>query len=365
MSYLGGLFLASQGDPDAFDHLQNFIRDYPQHPSNIAARLALSEIHLNQAPARPQAAREVFEELQTQPLTLPQSERLDYTAIWVELIDNNDSELIKLAEAFVADWPNSTYLPEVAMLLGMRHLRDKNLAAAREMFDFVVTRFPRSPHAETARFFATKSGPADENTLTEWRKIVDSEGPFADQARHELSLLLLSMDRYDEARQEMETLLEILPDDSEHYYAVLADFGFSYYLEALNGDHDENALEEAASIFARLSNLPNLPEAWRYNAAVRRAKCLEALGRPNVALEIYRSMITEENGGDILSREVSLRESEWIFRAGFSAIEILKQNEDWAGAIKMADTLSLKEGPRAIEAGNLAEQLRLKHWVWD
>jgi hypothetical protein len=76
-------------------------------------------------------------------------------------------------------------------------------------------------------------------------------------------------------------------------------------------------------------------------------------------------MISEESIDEILGSEVSLEENEWIFRAGFSAIRILKQNNDWAGAIKIADNLSLIEGPRAIDAANLAEQLRLKHWVWE
>ena len=159
--------------------------------------------------------------------------------------------------------------------------------------------------------------------------------------------------------------MESLPENSALRYAVLADLGYSYYLESLNTEDNRVPLEKAAETFARLSNIEALPVAARYNAAVRRAKCLEALGRPNIAQEIYRSMIAEESGGDILGSEVSLEENEWIFRAGFSAINILKENKDWAAAIKIADTLSLKEGPRAIEAGNLAEQLRLKHWVWD
>ena len=365
LSYLGGLYQASPGAPSAFENRQNFIQTYPQHPATVDARLALSEIHLNQVPARPQAAREIFQELKTQPLTLTQNERLDYTSIWVERIDNNFSDLTKQAEDFLTNWPHSDYLPEIAMLLGTQHLKNNNLEAAREKFDMIVQRFPDSTYADAARFFAAKAGPDSEEALAGWQEIAASESRFADQARHELALLLLSQDQYEEARLEMEALMESLPEKSALRYAVLADLGYSYYLESLNTEDNRVPLEKAAETFARLSNIEALPVAARYNAAVRRAKCLEALGRPNIALEIYRSMIAEESGGDILGSEVSLEENEWIFRAGFSAINILKENKDWAAAIKIADTLSLKEGPRAIEAGNLAEQLRLKHWVWD
>lgn len=365
LSYLGGLYEASQGAPNAFVNLQNFIRDYPQHPATVEARLALSEIHLNQVPARPQAARDIFEELKTQPLTLTQNERLDYTSIWVERIDNNFSDLTLQAEDFLTNWPNSAYLPEIAMLLGTQCLKDNNLEAAREKFDLIVQRFPESIYADAAKFFAAKAGSDGDESLVGWQEIAASESQFADQARHEIALLLLSQDQYEEARFEMEALMKSLPENSALRYAVLADLGYSYYLESLNTDDNRVPLEKAAETFARLSNIEALPVAARYNGAVRRAKCLEALGRPKIALEIYRSMISEESGGRILGSEVSLEENEWIFRAGFSAIDILKENKDWEAAIKIADTLSLKEGPRAIEAGNLAEQLRLKHWVWD
>ena len=365
LSYIGGLYLATEGDPEAFVSLQEFIRDYPKHRSNVDARLALAEIHLNQVPSRPQAAREIFEELKSEPLTLTQNERLDYTVIWLELIDNNPASITQQAETFLSNWPNSSYFPEVAMLLGSQHLKDSNFGEAREKLNLIVERFPESPYADAAQFFAAKSSHGEDTALERWQVIAESNSPFAQQARHELSLALLAKDRYEEARFEMQVLLEDTAEKSKLRYAVLADLGYSYYLESLSTEDKAPPLMKASEIFARLSNIKDLPVAYRYNAAVRRAKCLEALGRPNVALEIYRSMISEESIDDILGSEVSLEENEWIFRAGFSAIKILKQNNDWAGAIKIADTLSLIEGPRAIDAANLAEQLRLKHWVWE
>lgn len=365
LCYIGGLYLAIEGDPEAFVSLQEFIRDYPKHRSNIDARLALAEIHLNQVPSRPQAAREIFKELNSQPLTLTQNERLDYASIWLELIDNNPAGITQQAETFVSNWPNSSYLPEVAMLLGSQQLKDGNFEEAREKFKIIVEKFPESPHADAAEFFAAKSSDGEDTALERWQVIAESNSPFAHQARHELGLALLARDRYEEARTEMQILLEDTDEQSELRYAVLADLGYSYYLESLSTENKGPPLTKASEIFARLSNIKDLPVAYRYNAAVRRAKCLEALGRPNVALEIYRSMISEESIDDVLGSEVSLEENEWIFRAGFSAIRILKQNNDWAGAIKIADTLSLIEGPRAIDAANLAEQLRLKHWVWE
>jgi hypothetical protein len=109
-----------------------------------------------------------------------------------------------------------------------------------------------------------------------------------------------------------------------------------------------------------------VPDVWRYNAAVRRGKCLEALGRDSIALEIYRSIVDERTTDPAGPGEgMPLQETEWVFRAGFAAIDILTAQKNWAGAINLAEALSDKSGPRAIEATRLAERLRLKHWVWD
>jgi hypothetical protein len=122
---------------------------------------------------------------------------------------------------------------------------------------------------------------------------------------------------------------------------------------------------QAADRFAALSNLAAAPALWRYNAAVRRGKCLEALGKASVALEIYRSIVDETSSNAASATPLAPGETEWVFRAGFAAIEILNAEKNWGGAIEIADALAEKNGPRAIEASRLAEKLRLKHWVWD
>lgn len=366
LGYLGGLYFAAKGDPLAFERLNAFTRENPDHPANVEAQLALAEIHLNQAPARPQAAREIFDGLRTRPLTLTQSERLDYTSIWVELTDNNAPELVRRAEEFIKDWPSSAYLPEVVMLLASEYYQLKNPAAAGEYFALVASRFPDSPYADTARFFDAASSPADDGTIKKWRDLIAAGGAFTAEARHELGLLYLSIDRFAEARTEFDWLVANLPPDSDLRFSAMADLGFASYLEALAEDKDPAKLEEAANVFAALSGNAAAPAFWRYNAAVRRGKCLEALGRDSIALEIYRSIVDERRTNPVEPEGgLPLQETEWVFRAGFAAIDILTAEKNWAGAISVADALSDKSGPRAIEATRLAERLRLKHWVWD
>lgn len=365
LGYLGGLALAAKGEPGAFERLQTFVREHPDHPSHIDARLALAEIHLNQAPARPREASEILGGLRSLPLTLAQNERLDYTSVWVEWLSGVSPELLRHAEEFVANWPRSSYLDEILMLLASAHGVQKNFDAAAEAYRRVATEFPQSPHAGVAAFLAAKASPPTEETLAAWRKLMQPDNPLADQAAHELGLLLISLDRFEEARQIFIELEERLPSSAPLRFAVLADLAYSHYIEALASDRDPAKLEAAASHFAALSSLDSAPPRWRYNAAVRRGKCLESLGKNSVALEIYRSIVEETRSQEHSGTALPPEESEWVFRAGFAAIEILESEKNWAGAIEIADALSDKNGSRAIEATRLAERLRLKHWVWD
>lgn len=366
LSYLGGLHFAAEGDPSAFDRLTAFVQEHPDHASNIDAQLALAEIHLNQAPARSRAAREIFDVLRTRPLTLAQSERLEYNSVWVELTEGADTALLQRASEFVVNWPGSRYLGEILMILAAEQVARKNFEAAATSFRRVAAEFPDSPHAETARFFEAKTSPANDATVAKWRQLVEAKGPLANEAAHELALLFLSLDRFDEARSELAALLERLDDTAPLRFAIMADLAYASYLEALATGRDAAKLSEAADRFAALSNLDSAPALWRYNAAVRRGKCLEALGKAPVALEIYRSIVEEtrtNNAG--LATPLAPGETEWVFRAGFAAIEILNAEKNWAASIEIADALAEKSGPRAIEATRLAEKLRLKHWVWD
>ncbi len=363
LEYLGGLYLAAQGDPGAFAMLSTFVREHPDHPANVEGQLALAEIHLNQVPARPQAARKIFEGLRLRPLTLTQSERLDYSAVWTELIDLNPPAVIERGSTFINDWPNSTYLPDILMIVATKLFEAGNLEGAREQFRRLADEFPNAPNAALAEFFAARSAPPTPETVSEWEALIEDGGPFSTSALHELGLLYLSLDQFADARTIFSSLIESEHDSSELRFAAQADLGFSYYSEALAKKNDPDLLGQAADVFATLSSNSEASRFWRFNAAVRRGKCIEAMGNPSVALEIYRSLVNEV--APAIPGAASADESEWISRAGFSAINLLTEQEDWAAAIKLADTLALKDGPRAIEASRLAEQLRLKHWVWD
>lgn len=365
LSYLAGLVLANQGAPAAFERLSQFVRDHPDDPAHSEALLALAELHLNQAPARPSEAHEIFATLRSRSLDLAQSERLDYDEVWAARIEGGGGRLLRRARDFATNWPNSPHLPEILMILGFEHASRQGASEAAEAFARVAEEFEGSPLAPTARFLEAKSTPSGAGAEEKWRRIVGAGNDHADEARHELALLLLSLDRFEEAKAELEGLLDRMTAESPLRHAALADLGHTSYLEALARGNDASCLELAANQFAALSSLTEASPFWRFNAAVRRGKCLEAMGKDSVALEIYRSIVDESRIDGGASAAPDPEASEWVFRAGFAAIGLLEEQKNWPAAIEVADALSEKGGPRAVEAARLAQRLRLRHWIWN
>ncbi len=366
LEFLQGLNLAAIGDPTAVKVLSNFCGNNPNHPRFVEAQLALAEIQLNQAPARPKAARDIFEQFQSRPLTLKQQERLDYLSVWASLMANESASLLELADRFLTDWPNSAYFPEVCMIAASHYYELKRRELAKERFAKIATDFPDSEYAQAARFFAAKSTPGSESTIEEWNSIIEEGGELSPYASHELGLLYLSLNQFEAAKAAFEAIIANKETPKSLLHAVQADLGFAWYSEALTNDKDSEQLKEAAEVFTVLSSDPGVPALWRYSAAVRRGKCLEALGSDDLALEIYRAIVDETGGTDsLLLQELTIQELDWVFRAGFSAITLLKEREDWAAAIRVADSLADRDGNRSFEAARLARSLRLKHWVWE
>ncbi len=366
LEYVGGLTLASEASSDAAIVLKKFTQEYPNHPAQIDALLALAEFYLNQAPARPQAAREIFENLKIRPLTFEQSERFDYSKLWLERIERRPSEFATASEKFLTDWPNSSYRPEVAMLLAREHYETRKFEAARTLFHIVATEHSDSLFADTARFFEIKSTSDPLEAENGWRMLLSENTLFADQVRHELGLLHLAEDRFEEARAEFQIVIDSIDTSDPLRFATLGDIGYSYFREALQSNAPIPLFEKASDAFAKLVQLPEASEEWVYNASVRRGKCLEMLGRDSVALEIYQSIVNRSKKKEALAATTLAPEvSIWVSRAGFAAIDILSQREDWKAAIRVADDLSQEDGPRAIKASRLAERLRLEHWIWD
>ena len=367
LMFLAGLYYASQGKPRAFDLLSNFTKNYPDHASVIDANLALAELHLNQVPAQPQAARKILAELEPLKLTESRRERLDYADLWSVLLNQDFQKVREKATAFLVKRPKSKLRPEVTMLLAAEFYDKRDFREARDAFQSIARDYPKSRFSEASMFFAAKSAyRAGELKQAEeiYDEVISLKSSLSNHARHEKAILLLEKDQFD---QSIELLNQVLDSNSESTgdlrAAARCDKGYALYLKALANGNDSALLTKAANEFAGIVSDTRTAKSWRYQAAVRRGQCLEMLGRETVALEIYQSLTQETETAS--SGASPVEEGNWLYRAGFAALNILERREDWRGAVKLAESLAEQKGPRAFEAARRAERLRLQHFVWD
>ena len=61
---------------------------------------------------------------------------------------------------------------------------------------------------------------------------------------------------------------------------------------------------------------------------------------------------------------VPTAEFDWFFRAGLSAIRLLQKDGKWKEAVDVADRVAQFGGPRSAEAAQIADRLRLRHFIW-
>ena len=365
-----GLFHAAHSQPDAFEELDEFIRRFPDHERATDAEIALAEMYLNQVPAQPVAAREHLLRARTKALTLAQQEKLEYVAIWTEAAASASDATTEKATRFLDHWPRSPRRASVFMLLGETYFRLQDYPNAVTFFERLAVESPDSPMAEPALFFAAKAASltlSPENlrrAIEIWAQVVQRDGPLAPAARHEQGLLKLSLDEPDDAIAAFDSILSMDSAAPELRIAATCDKGQALYLKATRGAIDPGALEAAIEAFQSVETNKDASRAWRFQATVRRGRCLEVLGRTDEALERYYDVVVRGAPNAPLA-SIPVEEFDWYFRAGTAAVKLLEKKEKWEGAVKIAERLAGAGGPRAAEAERIADRLRLRHFIWE
>ncbi len=365
-----GLYLARQGDGTAFEALGEYIRRFGDHRRAADAELALAELHLNQIPPKPVSAREHIDSAKKRELTIDQREQLDHVAIWVEESAGDDQLVVQLAERFLDQWPVSDLRPSVLMKLGETHYRLRQYSLASEAFTRLTTEAPNSAYTPAAQFFAAKAAgrslepEEQERAIGLWQKVVASNSAFASAARHEEGLLHMKLDDVDEAIKCFGEVLEMQPPpDDELRFAALCDAGQAWFTKSsadVTGDAD---FSSAISAFDAVLKDEAAPLEWRAQAAVRKGKCLEVIGQTTEALALYHEIMSAQD--EPVISNTTPQALDWYYRAGFASIRLLEREKNWRGAVAIASRLGRRVGPRSVEAENLADKLRLEHFIWD
>ncbi len=364
------LFLAASSPGSALEALKAFIRDRPKHPRVPEAELAMAELFLLDFPPKPVSARKQLDLLLQRDLTRELAMQAGYVAVWTAAASGNLRETMDEGVDFLQRWPDSPLRDEVRMKLAEIHYANKDFPNAQTQFETLVEDAPDSRYAETALFFAAKAAQASMSTtglqqaIVLWGKVVDRGGPLAEEARRQQGLVKLKQGQPDDA---LLVFNQVLANgdrlDPELRLATLIDKGQAYYLKSNQSEARTQLLIAAIAAYDEVRSSPKVTRFWKNQASVYKARCLEELKDFDQALQVYYEVVRRPPNFELGPEEAP--DYTWYYRAGFGALALLRERKAWRAAVQLAEKMAATRGTRAEDAARIANELRLKHFIWD
>ncbi|HEY5741493.1 MAG TPA: tetratricopeptide repeat protein, partial [Terrimicrobiaceae bacterium] len=288
-------------------------------------------------------------------------ERVEYLGIFVGDTGDPDAEakVAKLADDFLKDYPTSRFEPEVRMKWGEILYRRGDYLGARAQFGTVAEKFPDSPLADKAVFLSGQAMARSldtsemEDAIEVFEQVVKGAGPLSLRARLAQASLLNALKRPKEALGVLERILESNPD-LDLRYAALVEKGDTLFSL---GAQDPKNYNSAIAAWRQISEDSKAPNIWSHQALAKMGAAYEKLGNSDAALNCYYGVFSQgQKGGP---------EFFWFYRAGFDAGRLLESQKLWKEAIAVYEKIGGTDGPRAEEARERVNRLRLENFIWD
>lgn len=361
------LSLAAKGDPEAEPELKTFLTAHRQHPRSAEAAVALAEVCLLDVPPRIRMALEALDTASA--LAAPESpvrERIVYVRLWAHEAQQDLAGVAREGQLYLTQWPDGAQADEVQMKVAEAFFRLENYARARTEFELLANNRPDSPYAEAALYFAgvcAISLPSTEGisaALSIWDELAQRGGPLAFAARRQQAVVTGRFGDEATALTLFTALLEDPAATGEQRLSLQAEMA---ELLLRMGKKEPSKSEAAVALLRSMLADKALPYLWAGRGSVLLATALRDLGRPAEAQEACYDVINI--GSNPVTAPASPTEYQWYYRAGFLAVELLEQGQQWEAAARMAEKLSRSGGDRAQEAAERASKIRLKHYLWD
>jgi outer membrane protein assembly factor BamD (BamD/ComL family) len=357
-----GLTQAREYRPSAEKTLRQFLNTSPNHPRAEEARLALAEIAMEHGAT--EAASHLLKVANEKVHSEVNEDQAAYLAIFLadSKTPRDDSEIIKLGNAFLSDRKKSPLVPEIQMKLGQVYFRQSDYANAGTQFENLARDFPTSDYAEAALFLAGQCAMRSLNTGTLERglryfdQVVERDGPLKFHAREQQALIHVQMNKENQAVALYDLILEGRQSVDADLRAS-AMIGKSDALMSL-GKSDPSKLDVALAVLEQLAGDVDAAARWRQRALYKKGKVLEALNRPLEMLEVYNEVLDQNLNG-------AAQDFFWFYQCGFESGRYFEQRQNWPAAIAIYEKVARLKGPRAEEAANRARRLRVEHFVWE
>lgn len=359
------LRMASRGEPGAVAGLEAVAQAQPPHPRRFEALIALAELALRSEPPRVGEAGRQLAAARAAAGQPGEQERVALLGCYVAEAEGGPDAMVGPAEAFLRDFPKAAGRTDLRMKVAQLCYQRENFSGAKRLFEEAAADDPMHPLAEAALFWAGRAAlltlepSAPQQAVALWEKVFQGGGPLKWQARLQEALLNQRQRQPAAALQLLEGILAAKPGPGANTrWQALSVRG---ELLAVPGQVPGEQARGLQS-FEEVLGAEGLPGAWRRQTLVRKGVCLEALQRPDEALEAYYEVLRGFSPGAAPAE--GGEEDYWFHRAGDKARRLMEASGKYEEAIEIAKKLAKAAGPRGRAAAELVDELALKYGIW-
>ena len=278
-----------------------------------------------------------------------------------------DEEAARLGEAFLARHGQSALLPDVVLWLGQHAYNRKAYEEAQQRFASFAERWPRHALADAALILASRAAfrrseyPAGIALLSRLPRDYPASPRLA-EARFLQADALCEMARFEEAILVLDEIVNRYPESA---WVTPAWLRRGDSLLAL-GSSATNRYAEAIQAYAVVLARPDAAPETLLQAAFKRGRCLEKMGRPREAVDHYYDQVMmrylrERGAGAELGGEAAA----WFARAAMQAASVLEAEGQTEAAVRVLRRLIESGVPGTAEARTLVERIQDDaRWRW-
>jgi TolA-binding protein len=359
-----GLTQAAQGNKQAAESLQAFLREFPRHKRSAEAWVALAELAFHGVPSNLDAARKNLARAAESGPNDAAKERADYLVIWIEdsAANSDAAKVIERASQFLQRYPASPLVSDVRMKLAETYYRQQDFPNAQTQFQILAQENPKAGFTEKALFFAAKSAMQSmgaqslDRALVLLDEVVKKNGELKWAARNEQAIIERKLGKATDALTLYDEVLQGGATPEEKREALCGKGDILYE----SGATDRENYTRAIVVYDQLASQKNISPHWRNQALFKKGICLEKLDDRENALATFYKIIEEETRPDRPQREFF-----WYYKAGFNAARLLEDDSKWQPAAVVYQKLASAGGARSEEAKSRLGRLRLEHFLWE
>lgn len=370
VQFEAALHAARVGRPEAVDWFEALLAELPEgDPRAPVAWSALVDLDLA-APTPAIAAARQHARAARRTATEPAAGELaDWLAIRVEAAAGDWSAALTKSNAFLQTWPASERAIPIRFQRAEWYQNQGDWAGAMQEYDTLAAEADTQPMAGARAMYLAglaeinlPSPDSLDRAIDRWRDAAALDESFVFPARYQQALAKCRLGMIDEAIQQLDTLLTVLPTPTPaQRAAVQLTRGELLLLPPVQGQPDRTtaALEALQNV---IDESPSGSARWA-RALCRRGEAMVRLGRAEEALatltEAAQPLLVPSTDGAPSASTL------WPARAGLAAVSLLESRHDWTAAAALAQKLAATPGPHAAAAKARAARLRLEHFIWE